>query len=85
MLQLLGQRLVEEFPRHGYRWRVRCHVAFPSQDSRVAGDQRSPLGVLETHDDGERDGLTLTGLCGSRRNGNTGDDGLRVVRGVDWG
>lgn len=40
------------------------------------------MGVLEAHDDGERDGPALTGLSRSWGNRNTGDDGLRVVRGV---
>lgn len=85
MLQRLGYRLVEEFPRDGSSWLVRHHVPFSSQDPGVAGCHCSPMGVLETHDDRERDGSALTGLSRSWGNRNTGDDGLRVVRGVDWG
>lgn len=43
------------------------------------------MGVLETHDDGERDGPALTGLSRHRGDGNAGDDGLRVVGGMEWG
>lgn len=43
------------------------------------------MGVLEAHNDGERDGLALARLSSSRGNGNAGDDGLRVERGVAWG
>lgn len=78
-------RLVEEFPRDGYSWLVRCHITFSSQDSGVAGCHCSPVGILETHDNRQGDGPALTGLSRNWGNRNTGDDGLRVVRGVGWG
>lgn len=72
---------MEEFPWDGHSRLVRCHVSFCSQDSGVAGRHGSPVGVLETHDDGERDGPTLAGLSRCGRNRNAGKDGLGVVRG----
>lgn len=70
--------LVEKLPRHGHR---RLVGAF-STCSGVAAHHGPPVGVLETHDDGQRDGLVLTGLGGGWGNRNTGDDGLHVVGGV---
>ena len=43
------------------------------------------MGVLETHDDGERDGPALAVLCVGRGYRDPGADRLRVVRGVDRG
>lgn len=85
VLQRLGHILVEELPREGHRWLVRCHVPVRSHDSGVASLICSPVGVLETHDDGEGDGLVLAGLRRSRGDGDARDDGLRVVWGVDRG
>lgn len=85
VLLWLEYRLVEEFPWDGYRWLVRCHITFSSQDSGVVGCHGSPVGILETHDNGQRDGPALMGLSRNWGNRNAGDDGLRVVRRVDWG
>lgn len=63
-LRWVEYRLVHEFPWEGYGWWVRSHITFFSQDSGVAGRHCSPVRVLETHDDGERDGLAWTGLRG---------------------
>ena len=83
-LRWVEYRLVHKFPWEGYDWWVGSHITF-FQDSGVAGRHRSPVRVLETHDDGERDGLAWTGLSGCWRNRNSGDDGLKVIGGVERG
>lgn len=84
VLLWIEYRLFEEFPRHGYSWLVGNFISF-SCHSGLTGCHCSPVGVLETHDDGQRDGFVLTGQSRRWGNRNPGDDGLCVVRGVDWG
>lgn len=82
--QLRWVRYTEEISRDGVSWLVSCHIPLSSQDIGVASCHCSPTGVLETHDDGERDGSPLALMSRSRGNGDAGGDELGMVRRVDW-
>lgn len=83
--QLLWEvRLVEKFPRHGHHRLVGTLISF-SHCSGSASHHAAPVGVLQAHDDGQGDGLVLTGFHRGRGNGNTRDDWLHVEGGMCWG
>lgn len=75
--------LCEEFSVHGL-W-IHAYVPLSLQGPGVPCSGCGQMWALETHDDGEGDGLVLVGLCGGRGDGNAGDDGLGVEGGVGEG
>lgn len=61
----------------GYSMAVQTHIPLGIQGPGVEG-RRCPVGVLEPHDDGERDGSVLTWGLGGGGAGGDGDTGY------DW-